>query len=66
MATDCKSQPSFIGKSQHKLNTPEQLDSVAYQIHNLYFSIEDLLKLIASAFELQIGTTEEWHRVFYY
>lgn len=46
-----------------ELNTPEQLDSVAYQIHNLYCSIEDLLKLIASAFENQVGTTGEWHRI---
>lgn len=45
------------------LETPAQLDSVAYQIHNIYCSIEDLLKLIASAFENQIGTTGEWHRV---
>ena len=46
-----------------ELSTPEQLDSIAYQIHNLYCSIEDLLKLIASAFENQIGTGSEWHRV---
>ena len=45
------------------LNTPGQLDSVAYQIHNLYCSIEDLLKLIANAFENRIGTNSEWHRV---
>ncbi|MGD1950698.1 MAG: hypothetical protein ACFB14_13790 [Leptolyngbyaceae cyanobacterium] len=45
------------------LDTPEQFDSVAYQIHNLYCSIEDLLKLIASAFENQVGTGSEWHRV---
>ena len=45
------------------LDTPGQLDSVAYQIHNLYCSIEDLLKLVASAFENQIGTSGEWHRV---
>ena len=46
-----------------ELSTPEQLDSIAYQIHNLSCSIEDLLKLIASAFENQIGTGSEWHRV---
>lgn len=45
------------------LDTPGQLDSVAYQIHNLYCSIEDLLKLIASAFENQVGTTGKWHRL---
>ncbi|MEM9807721.1 MAG: hypothetical protein AAF959_20845 [Cyanobacteria bacterium P01_D01_bin.56] len=45
------------------LDTPGQLDSVAYQVHNLYCAIEDLLKLIANAFENRIGTSGEWHRV---
>ena len=45
------------------LDTPAQLDSMAYQIHNLYCSIEDLLKLIANTFENRIGTTGEWHRI---
>ena len=45
------------------LDTPAQLDSVAYQIHNLYCSIEDLLKLIAKAFENNIGRGRDWHRV---
>ena len=45
------------------LDTPGQLDSIAYQIHNLYCSAEDLLKLIASSFENQIGSGGDWHRV---
>ncbi len=44
------------------LQTPAQLDSVAYQIHNLYCAVEDLLKLIAQAFENRIGAGSEWHR----
>ncbi|WP_416672237.1 ribonuclease toxin HepT-like protein [Egbenema bharatensis] len=44
------------------LDTPPQLDSVAYQIHNLYCAAEDLLKLIAHAFENRIGAGSEWHR----
>jgi uncharacterized protein YutE (UPF0331/DUF86 family) len=44
------------------LDTPSQLDSVAYQIHNLYCAAEDLLKLVAQAFENRIGTSGEWHR----
>ena len=44
------------------LDTPGQLDSVAYQIHNLYCAAEDLLKLIAPAFENRIGSSGEWHR----
>jgi len=43
-------------------DTPGQLDSIAYQIHNLYSSVEDLLKLIASAFENNIGSDGGWHR----
>lgn len=44
------------------LDTPAQLDSVAYQVHNLYCAAEDLLKLVAQAFENQVGTRGEWHR----
>ncbi|MDX2241195.1 MAG: hypothetical protein NW224_10970 [Leptolyngbyaceae cyanobacterium bins.302] len=43
------------------LETPAQLDSIAYQIHNLYCAIEDLLKLVANAFENRIGAGSEWH-----
>jgi uncharacterized protein YutE (UPF0331/DUF86 family) len=43
-------------------DTSSQLDSVAYQIHNLYCAAEDLLKLVAQAFENRIGTSGEWHR----
>ncbi|MEL6899994.1 MAG: hypothetical protein AAFP07_03510 [Cyanobacteria bacterium J06606_4] len=45
------------------LDTPGQLDSVAYQIHNLYCAVEDLLKMVASAFENNIGTASDWHRL---
>lgn len=44
------------------METPAQLDSIAYQIHNLYSAAEDLLKLIAQAFENRIGSSGEWHR----
>lgn len=43
-------------------DTPAQLDSVAYQIHNLYCAVEELLKLVAHAFENRIGAGSEWHR----
>ncbi|MGD1864043.1 MAG: hypothetical protein ACFB0D_05770 [Phormidesmis sp.] len=45
------------------LDTPAQLESVAYQIHNLYCAVEDLLKLVASAFENNIGSSGGWHQV---
>lgn len=44
------------------LDTPGQLDSVAYQLHNYYCAVEDLLKMVAIAFENQIGMGGEWHR----
>jgi uncharacterized protein YutE (UPF0331/DUF86 family) len=44
------------------LDNPAQLDSVAYQIHNLYCAAEDLLKLVAKAFENRIGSGGDWHR----
>jgi hypothetical protein len=37
------------------------LESVAYQIHNLYNAVEDLLKLLATRFENQITDTAQWH-----
>lgn len=38
-----------------------RMESVAYQIHNLYNAIEDLLKLVATYFENQITDTAKWH-----
>lgn len=40
---------------------PVRLESVAYQIHNLYNAAEDLLKLVAAHFENQISDTVRWH-----
>lgn len=37
------------------------LESIAYQIHNLYSAIEDLLKLIADYFENNIKDSSQWH-----
>lgn len=42
-------------------NDLRQLESVAYQIHNLYNAVEDLLKLIATHFENHIVDAERWH-----
>jgi hypothetical protein len=46
----------------HK-DDPVRLESVAYQIHNFYNAIEDLLKIIAAHFENQISDTARWHSV---
>jgi hypothetical protein len=37
------------------------LESVAYQIHNVYSVTEDLLRLIAAHFENQISDAARWH-----
>ncbi len=37
------------------------IESVAFQIHNAYSSIEELLRLIAASFENQIGDVARWH-----
>lgn len=42
---------------------PVRLESVAYQIHNFYNAIEDLLKIMAAHFENQISDTARWHTV---
>ena len=37
------------------------LESIAYQIHNLYCAAEDLLKIVASCFENNINDSSQWH-----
>ncbi len=38
-----------------------RLESVAYQIHNLYNATEDLLKIVATYFENNITDAAKWH-----
>ncbi len=38
-----------------------QLESMAFQIHNTYNAIEELLRLIAAHFENQISEVARWH-----
>lgn len=45
------------------LGTPAQLESITYQIHNLYCAVEDLLKIVATTFENHIGNGGQWYRV---
>jgi len=37
------------------------LESIAYQIHNLYCGAEDLLKVVAHYFENNIDNHSQWH-----
>ena len=38
------------------------LESLAYQLHNLYCAFEDLLKLVADSFENHIEASAHYHR----
>ena len=38
-----------------------QMESVAFQIHNVYNAIEELLRLIAAHFENRISDAARWH-----
>ena len=40
-----------------------RLESVAYQIHNFYNAVEDLLRTVATQFENQITDTSRWHQL---
>lgn len=40
---------------------PVRMESAAYQVHNLYNAIEDLLKLVATHFENNISESARWH-----
>ena len=37
------------------------LESIAYQIHNIYGAVENLLKVIAEYFENNISNSGQWH-----
>jgi len=38
-----------------------RMESVAYQLHNFYNAVEDLLKLVATHFENNISDVARWH-----
>ncbi len=70
LTTDLQAQRQLINQIFQKLEqraeglTPDdliRLESIAYQIHNLYTAIEDLLKIIATYFENNITNTAQWH-----
>jgi hypothetical protein len=42
---------------------PVRLESVAYQIHNFYNAVEDLLRTVAAQFENQITDAARWHQL---
>ena len=70
LKTDLNAQRRLINSIAQKIQqraeglTSEdliRLESIAYQIHNLYTAIEDLLKIIATYFENNISNSAQWH-----
>jgi uncharacterized protein YutE (UPF0331/DUF86 family) len=41
---------------------PVALESLAYQLHNLYSAFEDLFRIVANHFENQISDQTGWHK----
>ena len=69
---DVQAQLNLIKKVDERLNErsaylPSEdvilLESIAYQIHNLYGAVEDLLKVIAEYFENNISNSGQWHSI---
>ena len=70
LAADVEAQFALIDETFEKLENrasglgradEARLESAAYQLHNLYNAVEDLLKIIAEAFENQVTDTARWH-----
>lgn len=70
LRTDITAQMALIDSVHENLearavgfdeNDIRQMESVAYQIHNIYNAVEDLLRLVATHFENQIGDAARWH-----
>ena len=68
--TDLTAQLATLHRIANRLNdrakglTPEdvvRMESVAYQLHNFYNAVEDLLKLVATHFENNISDAARWH-----
>ena len=51
-----------INKRIRNLDDDIKLESLAYQLHNLYCSFEDLFKLVANTFENNIEEGMTWHK----
>lgn len=68
--TDLRAQMASLERISQRLDNRAQglseqdlvrMESVAYQIHNFYNAVEDLLKLIATHFENNITEAARWH-----
>ena len=70
LASDVRAQMALVQETYDKLEErtadleagdEARLESAAYQLHNLYNAVEDLLRLVATVFENQIADTGRWH-----
>ena len=75
LTTDVEAQMSLIEATSARLeeraagltsDDDARLESVAYQVHNLYNAVEDLLKIVAAHFENQIADAASWHTALLY
>jgi len=48
-------------RCQNYQNNEERMESLAYQLHNLYCAFEDLMVIVANNFENQIYESPDWH-----
>lgn len=51
-----------IDERRTVLNNESRIESLAYQLHNLYCAYEDLFKTVANAFENNIEEGLTWHK----
>ncbi|MGK7933872.1 MAG: hypothetical protein AB4041_20920 [Microcystaceae cyanobacterium] len=68
--SDIQAQLNLVKRIDEQLNQRAEgltsddlirLESVAYQMHNLYNATEELFKIIATYFENNIADTAKWH-----
>lgn len=48
-------------RSENYESNLERMESLAYQLHNLYCAFEDMMRIVASEFENRISESSEWH-----
>lgn len=67
LQSELKAQQGDIGKIYQKLDDRQKeegkgrLESIGYQLHNLYCAFEDLFKIVASFFENSIQDKTHYH-----
>ncbi|MDZ7343446.1 MAG: hypothetical protein ONA90_02905 [candidate division KSB1 bacterium] len=52
----------IVQRKKRYTRDPAALESLAYQLHNLYCAFEDLFRIVANHFENQISDQTAWHK----